>query len=208
MFPLWGLVLGLVVGFLMRGKLSNLEKLPFKHLWLIFAALVIQLLIFPTPWSSDPIIGGETDAYHYGSYIIIAIFFVINYRIYMLWPMAFGMVLNALVMTVNGIARFSQINKFEFLMPADPSALICSGNVRVAEILRDEGQYANIIRMDEFSHLNFLGDWICIPEGIPAASAISLGDVVLMLGLASLIALGMKGFPNTEETTSEKADSA
>ncbi len=193
MFPLWGLFIGLAAGFLMKGKLSNLENLPLKHLWLVFAGLLVQLLIFPTPWWS-PIITGDTTYYHYASYILVALFFVVNWRMLTLWVMGLGMLLNAIVITANG-----------GFMPADPDAIACAGHERVADAVRTVGEYANVVFMDETTQLNFLGDWICIPAWIPAASAISIGDVVLMMGLALLIAMGMRSGPKQKEDSDVKA---
>jgi len=197
MFPLWGLVIGLGFGFALRGNLTNLEKLPLKHLWLVFAGLVIQLLIFPTPWWS-PIITGDITYYHYASYILVAIFFVLNWRMLTLWVMALGMILNAVIITANG-----------GLMPVSLEALECSGHGDIVGIIEEKGIYANVILMDETTKLNFLGDWICVPAWIPGASAISIGDIVLMIGLAWLIAGGMRGIRNKEDEPAEsQTDSA
>src|SRR5574337_1345986 len=102
MFPLWGLIVGIGVGFLRRGNLSNLAYLPVKALWLIFASLALQLLVFPTPWSPEPLIQTGTEYFHFASYALIVLFFLLNWRVWTLWMMVLGMISNAIVITVNG----------------------------------------------------------------------------------------------------------
>lgn len=181
MFPLWGLILGLGIGFARRGSLANLSALPLKAVWLIFAGLVLQLLIFPTPWF-DPIIQTGTEYFHFISYSLIALFFIVNWRIWMLWLMALGMVLNAIVITANG-----------GYMPASAVALGAAGKIEAAEQLTNalDHIYANTVLMSENTQLNFLGDWLYVPAWVPLSNAFSLGDLVLMMGIAWLIQSAM-----------------
>ena len=181
MFPLWGLVLGLAIGFARSGSLANLSTLPLKAVWLVFAGLVLQLLIFPTPWF-DPLIQTGTEYFHFVSYGLIALFFIVNWRIWTLWLMAAGMVLNGLVITVNG-----------GYMPASAAALEAAGKIEAAEQLRNvvDHIHANTVLMSENTQLNFLGDWLYVPAWVPLANAFSLGDLVLMVGIAWLIQSAM-----------------
>ena len=181
MFPLWGLMLGLVIGFLRGGRLANLSALSLRAVWLVFTGLVLQLLIFPTPWF-NPLIQTGTEYFHFASYGLIALFFIVNWRVWTLWLMALGMVLNAIVITVNG-----------GYMPASAAALEAAGKIEAAEQLRNATGhvYANTILMSENTQLNFLGDWLYVPSWVPLANAFSLGDLVLMIGIAWLIQSAM-----------------
>ena len=181
MFPLWGLALGLVVGWLRGGTLTRLATLELKAVWLIFVALVLQLLIFPTPWF-PPLISWGTTYFHFASYALVALFFGANYRMGSLWTMALGMVINALVITANG-----------GYMPASAGALRAAGKAYTATQLLNMQRYANAVLMDEHTRLNVLGDWLYVPTWVPWANAFSLGDMVLMLGLAWLVQSAMVG---------------
>jgi hypothetical protein len=182
MVLLWSLLIGILAGLVRRGSLLKLGNLPLKALWLVFAGLIVQFLVFPTPWNEPPI-QENVELFHYLSYALLALFFVVNWKVKALWIMAFGMVLNAVVILAN-----------EGFMPADVDALACAGET--VEGLTNPNTippytHANVVRMSDDTQLNFLGDWICIPAWVPFANAISLGDVVLMIGLAWLVQSGM-----------------
>lgn len=181
MFPLWGLILGLGIGLLRGGRIANLSELRLKSVWIIFASLILQLLIFPTPWS-QPLIRIGTEYVHYASYGLIVVFFILNWRVWELWTMAVGMVLNAIVIMANG-----------GYMPASASALLASGKQKAADQLLNNPDhiYANTLLMSEQTSLNFLGDWLYVPAWVPLANAFSIGDLVLMTGLAWLIQSAM-----------------
>ncbi len=182
MLPLWGIVLGVAAGFARRGSLTRLGHIPLKGLWLVFAGLALQLLIFPTPWWNEPPLSWGTEAWHVGSYALIVAFFLWNWRVASLWLIALGMVLNLTVIAANG-----------GYMPASVSALRAAGRMGAAEALTTspEHTYANVVMMGEATRLNFLGDWLYLPSWVPLANAFSLGDFVLMLGAAWLIQGGM-----------------
>jgi hypothetical protein len=190
MVLLWSLLIGLVVGLIRRGSLSRLGSLPLKALWLVFAGLVVQFLVFPTPWSEPPI-QENVELFHYLSYALLAVFFLVNWKVKALWIMALGMVFNAVVILAN--AGF---------MPASVDALACAGE-SVEGLMDATAQPpftdANTVRMSDDTQLNILGDWICIPAWIPFSNAISLGDVVLMIGLAWLVQSGMVRREDTEK---------
>ena len=57
--------------------------------------------------------------------------------------------------------------------------------------LLDGGAVANVVLMTPSTHANFLGDWLYLPDWAPFATAFSIGDVLIMLGLIWLIARGM-----------------
>jgi len=180
MFPLWGLIIGLVVGLIRRGNLVRIAEIPLKAIWLVFAGLFVQLLIFPTPWSQPPI-QVYVEAFHFFSYALIAAFFVLNWRVWELWAMAAGMGLNAIVITIN-----------RGFMPSSADALAAAGRVAAAEALRTPPYiHANTVLMSDQTQLNFFGDWMFVPSWVPLANAFSIGDLTLMFGLAWLIQAAM-----------------
>lgn len=182
MLPLWGIVLGLAVGFLRRGRLAGLAELPLKGVGLVFAGLVVQLLIFPTPWWSTPPLQAGKAIWHVLSYGLIGAFFLWNWRVSALWLLALGMVLNLVVIAANG-----------GYMPASLDALRAAGRHETAAALLASADhtYANVVLMSEGTRLNALGDWLFLPAWLPLANAFSPGDALLMLGVAWLIQAGM-----------------
>jgi len=75
------------------------------------------------------------------------------------------------------------------------SALARAGSETVAACLLKDGAYGNVILMSERTRLNFLGDLFYLPPWVPFATAFSVGDLIVALGLIWLIAYGMRQEP-------------
>lgn len=181
MFLLWAVVLGLLIGLLRRGSLANLAKLELHGLWLILAALIIQLLIFPLG-PREPIIKAGTAYLHLLSYLCLLAFISLNWRYFELLIMGAGLALNFLVISVNG-----------GYMPASAGALRRAGLERVAATLEQGLRHGNTVLMSSETKLNFLGDLLYLPAAVPLANAFSIGDLILALGLILLLAIEMPG---------------
>lgn len=171
-----------MIGLLRGGTFENLGKLQLRGIPLVFAALGIQLLLFPTPWWPTPLIAIGVRLWHLGSYILIAAFLVANWRLTPLWGVTLGAALNVLVIAVNG-----------GLMPTNLHALERSGHADVAEYLASTpgATTANVVAMGPQTSLNLLGDWLYLPAWVPFGDAFSIGDAVLMVGVAWLIQRAM-----------------
>ncbi|MDD5453808.1 MAG: DUF5317 domain-containing protein [Candidatus Bipolaricaulis sp.] len=192
---LWAVGIGIVAGLIRRGNLVNLGQLRLRAPWLILIALVIQVLIFPVG-SRGPLIPVGTAYLHLVSYASLAAFIGLNRRYPEFLIMGVGLVLNLIVIAANG-----------GYMPASAMALDRAGLSDVAAALREGGQSGNTILMGEGTRLNFLGDFLYLPARVPLASAFSIGDVVLGLGLAVLLARRMvsRARPNHQGTGSDPA---
>jgi hypothetical protein len=179
---LYGVVIGVLIGYLLGGRIARLVTVPLKNPWILFLALLIQFLIFPL-FTERPLIPYGTAYLHGLSYFLVLVWLLRNLRIRPLWVLVGGALLNAAAILSNG-----------GYMPASADALSRAGLVTTAERLLAEGTYGNVIRMGAGTHLNALGDRIALPDWIPFATALSIGDLMIMIGLAWLIARGMKGY--------------
>lgn len=171
---------GLLIGFLFGGRLSNLERLPLRWLPLVFISLLIQVLIFPL-FTNAAILPFAEVPLHVLSYILLVIWIVANIRIVPIVLLGLGAACNFLVLIANG-----------GLMPASTNAVLKSGLPFLAERLTQDGAYANLILMSESSKLNFLGDILYQPQWIPFSAAFSIGDLLITLALIWLIVKGMR----------------
>jgi len=178
---LWAVPPGLLMGWLIGGRLRNIESRPLRKGYLVALGLGLQLLIFPVG-RVGPVIAWGTEALHFVSYGLLAMFLWANRKH---WPF--------LIMAVGLLANLSTIAANGGMMPADPQALAGAGAHRAAEILLEEGQVGNVVRMDGDTRLNFLGDWLYLPAGVPLATAFSLGDIIIGLGLFLFIPYAMRG---------------
>ncbi|MDW8141596.1 MAG: DUF5317 family protein, partial [Candidatus Bipolaricaulota bacterium] len=57
----------------------------------------------------------------------------------------------------------------------------------VVESLLSTGRSGNVILMSDQTKLNFLGDIFWLPAWVPGASAFSIGDAILALGIIWLL---------------------
>ena len=175
---LWAVGIGIAAGLLRRGRLANLGRLKLRALWLILAAFLIQVLIFPL--GEAPVLQVGTAYFHLLSYALLLVFVTLNRRYPEILVMGGGLLLNLIVIAANG-----------GYMPASATALTRAGLPEVAAALEEGLRQANTVLMGEGTRLNFLGDLLYLPAGVPLASAFSIGDVVLGLGLALFLARRM-----------------
>ncbi len=180
MFLIGAVLIGILVGYLCRGRIAHLAALQLRFLWVVPVSLLIQLAIFPL-FSEHPLFPYATSSLHLLSYALIFVFLVLNYRTFPLLIIGMGSLLNLLVIAVNG-----------GYMPSSPTALAHAGSEGVAARLLQDGVYANVILMSEGTRFNFLGDLLYLPRWVPFATAFSLGDLIVALGLIWLIAWGMR----------------
>jgi len=176
---IWAVLVGLVVGYLRRGRVVNLAQLRLRGLWLLFPPIVLQLLIFPLG-SYGPLLRFGTPYWHILSYLFLLAFVFCNRRYPEILVMGFGLFLNFLVIVANG-----------GYMPASAEALRKAGLESVAQGLETGTRAGNTVLMGSSTRLNFLGDWLYLPAWLPLSSAFSVGDVILGVGAALFLSRRM-----------------
>jgi hypothetical protein len=148
---------------LFGGRLRALAHVRITSFWLIGGALVLQVLaisVVPT-WPRPLLIGA-----HLVSYAMAGSFVWLNRRISGLPMVALGGALNAVTIAVNGGT-----------LPASRSALATAGIHPVAGDFNNSGVLAH-------PHLAWLGDIIPVPASVPMANVFSIGDLLILVGLA------------------------
>ena len=171
---------GVVLGYVLGGRVANLASLRLKWIWLVLVGLILQLLIFPL-FSDRPVLLYGTVPLHILSYVLVFVFLVLNLRVRSLLMLGCGALLN-----------FAAIAANSGRMPASVTALERAGLTVAAESLANVGSHGNILLMGESTRLNILGDWLYLPKWIPLATAFSIGDLLIMIGLAWMIVEGMR----------------
>ena len=167
MFLLAILLFALATTPLFGGSLSALGDLRFRHVWLVIAAIGLQVLIISVipdklTWSHVPI--------HLMSYVAAIAFIALNRRISGVVVIGAGGLMNLTAIALNG-----------GVMPAREAAL------RSAGIVHDAGQFANSTTVAD-ARVAFLGDIFSIPEGVPILNNVfSLGDILIGIGVLMLV---------------------
>ncbi len=168
-------ILGVLVGWLRKGRLKYLEHFPLQWLSLAVVALFLQVGL----WLDFAFAGGAREVWypylHVLSYLLLLGFICLNLRQRAMLIIGLGVLLNLMVITAN-----------QGKMPVDPEVL--EPEMR-QELLRGEGSPVHAPLTEE-TNLGFLGDHIPLPH--TPDDIISVGDIFLAAGLAVLIQKAMQ----------------
>jgi Family of unknown function (DUF5317) len=162
------MLLAVLAGYLMGGRLGNFASLKIRWLPLALIGLVLQGLPLPGRW---PLVLLAA------SFVLLFAFCVVNIRIVGFPLILVGVVLNVAVIAVDGG------------MPVTAGALEASGQVDTTSALIHAGGAKHHIATSDDA-LMVLGDVIGVPQ--PIGQAISVGDLFTYGGVAVLIAMGMR----------------
>jgi hypothetical protein len=172
MFILYAIPIGIVAGYLLGGRLGRLGDLQFRWAWLAIAGLLVQVVLFSP--AVAPIVGDAGPAIYVVSTAAVLAAVVRNWRIPGLIIVALGAASNLLAIASNG-----------GVMPASPEAVATLGTDAA------EGFSNSVVMTDPA--LRILTDIFALPAWVPAANVFSIGDVLIGVGVAVVIALGMRG---------------
>jgi Family of unknown function (DUF5317) len=159
------LLASLLVALARGGSVDALASLRVRYLWLLFVPLLLQLVIF-TPLGSDLGFGVTPTKFAYlASMLIAALALMLNRHLPGLTWIAAGLILNVLVITLNG-----------GLMPVSAAARAIAGQSPLT------GNSNNVIPMTSATNLWWFGDIFPLPAWLPFANVFSLGDILITLG--------------------------
>jgi hypothetical protein len=162
------------------GRLSRLESVRLRGLWLAGAAFAIQVVLVTIVPDGDETLHRIA---HLATYGLVAGCILRNLNIRFMWVVAAGGLLNYIAIAANG-----------GVMPASAGAL------RRAGLDPASGEFANsdLVRNP---HVGFLGDVFAIPAGWPGANVFSVGDALMVLGAFLVLhaATGSRLFGAREE---------
>jgi hypothetical protein len=169
-FILYAIPVGIVVGLLLRGRLSGVAALQLRAGVVMVAGLWAQVLLFSTPIGDT--LGAAAPAAYVTSTFAVLVAILVNLHIPGLSFVAAGAASNLLVIVANGGT-----------MPASAAAYAEQGR-GAAE------SYSNTAMLHE-PVLGLLGDVIALPAWLPGSNVISLGDILIAIGIAATLAVAM-----------------
>ena len=145
------------------GRLSALANVQLRKVWLLPTALGMQVLVISiVPHWPHALVSGI----HIGTYALAAGFVYANRHVPGVLLIGAGGVCNGVTIALNGGT-----------LPASADALARAGKPV------DPGEFANSGVLDD-PYLPWLGDQFAIPAGVPLANVFSIGDVLIILGVA------------------------
>jgi hypothetical protein len=171
---LTALLAGVTTGYLAGGRLRNLERIKLRMAWLVLAALGMQVVAFSPIGAALP----EPAAVilHFASYGLLVWFVVLNRHHFGVLIAGVGMGLNLVAITAN-----------HGYMPASRAALVLAGNAYGGQSMN------NSAVIGAGTRLAFLGDVFAVPSWMPAANVFSIGDALIVAGIAVFLVASMRG---------------
>jgi hypothetical protein len=170
-FPLYAVLIGLLIGLAFGGSVVNLGRLQFRWAGLALAGLLAQLILFAEPVAAR--VGDAGPPIYVASSAMVLVALLRNLDITGLRLMAVGAMSNLAAIVANGGS-----------MPASPDALAALGK-SVGEA------YSNSVATAD-PLLAGLTDVYALPGWLPFANVFSIGDALIGAGLAVAIAAGIR----------------
>jgi hypothetical protein len=172
-FIVYAVPVGLIAGLLLGGRIGALASLRIRWAWLAVAGFVVQLAIYTMQVAN--LLGDAVPVVYVLSNVAVLAAVVRNLALPGMAIIAAGAVCNLAAIVANG-----------GYMPADPDALATAG-------VDTSGPTNSIVVADPA--LRFLTDIFAIPAAVPLANVFSVGDVLIGIGVATVIALAMRADP-------------
>ncbi|HET9757431.1 MAG TPA: DUF5317 domain-containing protein [Candidatus Limnocylindrales bacterium] len=172
MFIILAVPIGLVLGFLMGGRLDRLSEIRFEWAWLAVVGLAVQVLLFSTPIGGS-FRGGVGEAIYVASTGLVLVAVWRNLRVPGLALVALGAISNLAAIVANG-----------GVMPTTPEALAAAG-------LDPLDGFSNSAVLEDPA-VAPLTDIFALPPWLPFANVFSIGDVLIALGVVIVVAIGMR----------------
>lgn len=170
MFILYAIPIGIVIGYLIGGRLDRLAGLRLRWVPLILLGLAVQVAIFTD--AVGRAVGEAGPAIYVASTAVVFAAVLRNVAIPGVALIALGAGCNLAAIVTNG-----------GWMPADTAALESIGGLGAG--------YTNSVIVAEPA-LRPLTDLFALPTWLPLANVFSLGDVLIGVGIAATIALAMR----------------
>jgi Family of unknown function (DUF5317) len=171
MFILYAIPLGLVVGFLLGGRLAGLGNIRFRWAGLAALGFGAQVVLFSDPVTAR--VGDLGPPLYVASTALVFIAVLRNLAIRGMVLVAAGAGANLAAIVANG-----------GYMPASPTAAAEFGR-RASEV------YSNSAII-ESPALAPLTDVIPLPQWLPFTNIVSIGDILIALGIVVVIAAAMR----------------
>lgn len=171
MFMLYALAAGVAIGWLLGGRLSGLGRLRIRWAPLALVGLLAQVVLFFEPVAER--IGGAGPLVYIGSTLVVLVVVCRNLAVPGLALVAVGTASNLAAILANGGS-----------MPASAAALALVGHAV------NDGYSNSTVVADPA--LWPLTDIFAIPAPMPFANVLSVGDILIGIGVAWAVVAAMR----------------
>ena len=163
---------------------------------LVILAFIPQLIAFAIPATRASLPDNVVSALFLVSEVFLLFFSILNIRTTGFWPLIFGLILNVLVISLNGGWMPISPETVQKLLPNAPAGAWSIGS-RL-------GTGKDIVLPVEATKLWALSDRFTLPDWVHYGVAFSIGDVFMSLGAIWLLwSMGRKTEDNSKEISHE-----
>jgi Family of unknown function (DUF5317) len=171
MFILYAVPLGLLIGLLLGGRLAGLGEIRFRWAGLAVFGFAVQVVLFSDPVTAR--VGDLGPPLYVASTALVVVAVLRNVAIRGMPLIAAGAGSNLAAIVANG-----------GYMPASPSA--------AAELGRGATEAYSNSAIVEAPVLAPLTDVIPLPQWLPFTNIVSIGDILIAIGIVVVIAAAMR----------------
>ncbi|MFL5727181.1 MAG: DUF5317 domain-containing protein [Chloroflexota bacterium] len=176
MFILYAVVVGLIVGLLLGGKLSALGEIRFRWWPLVFVGFLLQVVLFQDAVAAR--VGDLGPLLYVASTAMVVLAVLRNLDMPGIPLVALGAACNLAAILANG-----------GFMPASPDAMAALGKAQPV-IYSNSAVVAHPM-------LEPLTDIFALPPWLPLNNIFSIGDAILALGVVVVIVTTMRRDPRS-----------
>jgi uncharacterized protein DUF5317 len=151
---------------LIGGRYATLGQLRIRGAWLVYGALGIQIAIISVFDIQSELV---SRGLHIVTYAMIGVCLALNRTVRWLWIVAAGWLCNFIAIVFNA-----------GVMPIASSAEQPVGGTTTSTTFENSAPVAG-------ARLTFLSDIFTTPRSLPMANTLSIGDVLLLVGVAIVI---------------------
>ncbi|SHJ67290.1 DUF5317 domain-containing protein [Paramaledivibacter caminithermalis] len=167
-------ILGIIIGLVRNGSIRNISMTKIRGWFLIVLAFLIQIFLMIMPNISIVKIYGRY--FYVASLALIILTLLINLNKKGMWIILIGAIFNFIVIFMN-----------DFKMPISLEGLKLAGLQNMIDGIKS-GDIINYMPLNEVGNwTKHLGKYIVIPKPYPMAKVISVGDVLISLGIIMLV---------------------
>ncbi len=157
-------------------NIKNIEHKNIKLYWLILLGFAIQIAIFNEKFAQSKL-NYLTPTLYILSLIVLLIFLLANFKEYYgIKVTTVGFILNIIVILAN-----------KGYMPQSIKQLALSGQMEKIKLLTKYGHFYNATVMTNKTRLNLLGDRILLSMFGKFKTVYSIGDIIIMIGMAIFV---------------------
>ena len=157
-------------------NIKNIENKSIKFYWLILVGFIIQIAIFNGKFAQSKL-NYLTPIFYSISLLVLLIFLLANFKEYQgIKVTTFGFILNVIAILANG-----------GYMPQSIKQLSISGQTEKVKLLTKYGHFYNATIMNSKTKLNLLGDRILLSIFGKFKTVYSIGDIIIMIGIAIFV---------------------